>query len=449
MSTLSELFFTSIEGLLVIFAFALLSGKIKVKNLNKLSFVFFTLIYTIYTYWITLFIPAGVHSLFISLLTLLTLNYLFRGKIYISLIKTFLIFTFISVVEILISIFGLIITSVPLNLLLENETYLFICSIISKLIEFTCLIIFYKKPLNISWLNDTNPFKSRYKEILVFISAFMVLLVCANIFLSDNPDKAYLFNIFSFIIYLILIIAMLSAFHEGSKLELLQYANELQKENVQQLIEFNEMVAKERHEYKNHLNTILGLCTLNKEDSTERIKQYISKYANSSSTKNILIDSGIDFVDAVINVKYNNGQRRGIDLRVKFDEPLTSADIKEDVAVTVISNIIENAFEAMYTYDKQNKFVLLHTYFSEGRYFISISNNGPVISEADQLKIFNAGYSTKDNPSKTRGFGLSIVKSEVIRCNGSLSLKSNQEETEFLISFKAKSKVISQNFMVN
>ncbi len=439
MYTAFEIFFTFLEGLIVICLFSFLSSFDKVKTNNTLKFILFTFFYTTYTYWITLFIPSGFHTLLILCLTLVTLNYLFKGKLYISLIKIIIIFTFISIVEMLISVFGVIITSVPLNSLLSNNLYILICSIITKFIELICVVILYKIPINISWLNDGNPYKSRYKDILIFISAFMILLVYINIYLSNNPQNAYLFNIFSLLIYIVLILAMLSAFHEGSKLELLQYAHELQKENVQQLIEFNEMVAKERHEYKNHLNTILGLCTLNKEDSTERIKQYISKYANSSSTKNILIDSGIDFVDAVINVKYNNGLKRGIDLRVKFDEPLTSADIKEDVAVTIISNIIENAFEAMYTFDTQNKFVLLHTYFSEGSYFISISNNGPVISEADQVKIFNAGYSTKDNPSKTRGFGLSIVKSEIMRCNGSISLKSSQEETEFLISFKTKS----------
>ena len=212
----------------------------------------------------------------------------------------------------------------------------------------------------------------------------------------------------------------------------------MQKENIQQLIDFNEMVAKERHEYKNHLNTIFGLCTLDKPDTNERIKHYINNYANNSSTKNISIDSGNDLVDAVINVKYNNGLRKGIELKADFEAPLPSADIQEDVAVTILSNIIENAFEAMNNIIKDNKFVFLRTYVQNDLYFISISNNGPMISEVDKIKIFNAGYSTKDNPSKARGFGLSIVQNEINRCNGSIEINSTPELTEFLVSFDLK-----------
>lgn len=436
-----DILFTALEGFMIVFSFAIFSGlrdSILKYNTKMLFFIF---IYTIYTYWLTLIVPAGFHTLLISVLTVITLNYLFQSRFFKSLIKAFMIFTFISLVEILISMFSLLIINVPLNILLSNNLYIFICSIISKAIELSSVIILYRVPLNIYWLNDSNPYISRYKQVLIIISTVMVFLVCGNIYLAGNPQKAYIFNTLSFIIYLVLLLAMVSAFREGSNLELLQYANEIQKENIQQLIDFNEMVAKERHEYKNHLNTIYGLCTLNKQDSLERIKQYINNYANNSSTKNISIASGNDFVDAIINVKYNNALRKGIDLRVDFGEPLFSANLEEDVAVTIISNIIENAFEAMHSVEKEGKFVQLYTYIQGDLYFISISNNGPMITESEKSKIFNAGYSTKDNPSNTRGFGLSIVQNEVTRNNGDIVLNSSEESTEFLITFKAKHKL--------
>ena len=438
MFTVSELFFTALEGSIVVFFFAILSGYKHKISKNKTKLILFIGLYTLYTFIITYFIPSGIHTIFILLLTIVSLSYLFNSTLFKSLIKTFLILTFISIIEMSVSIFSLLITNTPLNELLDNNFYVLLCSAITKSIEIGCIFILYKSSLSLSWLNDSNPYQSRYKQILVITSTVAVFWAFINIYLSNGPQNTYIFNIISLAIYIVLVITMASAFHEGSKLELLQYANEMQKENIQQLIDFNEMVAKERHEYKNHLNTIFGLCTLNKPDTNERIKHYINNYANNSSTKNISIDSGNDLIDAVINVKYNNGLRKGIELNANFEEPLPSADIKEDVAVTVLSNIIENAFEAMSNITKDNKFVFLRTYVQCDRYFISISNNGPMISDADKSKIFNAGYSTKDNPSKTRGFGLSIVQNEITRCNGSIEIKSTPELTEFLISFNLK-----------
>lgn len=420
------------------YAFALLSGYKEFHKKNIIKLLLSVLVYTTYTYWISYFMPLGFHTILISLLTVILLNFTFNSAIFKTIIKTFLIFIAISIIETLISICGLVITNIPINKLLQNDYYIFICSIIAKAIELMCIFIMRKNSYNLSWLNGNTPVRSRYKSVLVLISTAIAFMIATNVYLTSSLEKAFIFNIFTFFIYLMLILALVSAFREGSKLELLQYANEMQKENIQQLIDFNELVAKERHEYKNHLNTIFGLCTLNKPDTNEKIKHYINNYANNSSTKNISIDSGNDLVDAVINVKYNNGLRKGIELKADFEAPLPLADIQEDVAVTILSNIIENAFEAMNNIIKDNKFVLLRTYVQNDRYFIAISNNGPMISEADKNKIFNAGYSTKDNPSKTRGFGLSIVQNEINRCNGSIEINSTPELTEFLISFNLK-----------
>ena len=438
MYTVSEIVFTAVEGFIVICGFALLSNRKEFITKNKIKLISFVLIYTIYTFWLSLFIAIGFRTIIISILTMVALNYTFNSTLAKSIIKTLALTVSMSIVEIFISIFGLLITNNQMNELLKNNFYVFICSIITKIIELISIYILYRKSPNLYWLNNINPYQSKYKQVLIIISTVMFYLVFMNIYLLGNPERAYLFNIFNFVIYLVLVLAIVSAFREGSKLELLQYANEMQKENIQQLIDFNEMVAKERHEYKNHLNIIFGLCTLNKPDTNERIKHYINNYANNSSTKNISIDSGNDLVDAVINVKYNNGLRKGIELKANFEEPLPSADIQEDVAVTILSNIIENAFEAMNNFVKDNKFVFLRTYVQNDRYFISISNNGPMISEADKSKIFNIGYSTKDNPSKTRGFGLSIVQNEINRCNGSIEINSTPELTEFLVSFNLK-----------
>ncbi|WP_242835580.1 sensor histidine kinase [Ruminiclostridium josui] len=325
--------------------------------------------------------------------------------------------------------------------LIQNKEILLILGTIAKLIQSTIVLILYKSHEGFSWLKDGNPYQSRYKQTLIMIFAVLFFMIGTNIYISRDPQNLLLYNIFTFVIYIVLIISMISAFREGSKLEILQYANELKKENVYQLIAFNEMVAKERHEYKNHLNTIYGLCTLNRPDLSDKVKQYINNYANNSEAMNINVCSGNDFVDAIISVKYNNAIKKDIEIFIDFEEPLSSAVIDEDTAVTVISNIIDNAYESIVEIDKEKKFIRLETYIENDTYYMSISNNGPMIPEAIIKKIFSAGYSTKENTSKKRGFGLSIVRSQIDKCGGSIHINSNEELTEFLISLKVNNQV--------
>lgn len=364
-----------------------------------------------------------------------------NGTLFKSVAKVFIVFLGMTFIESLIGLTCMSVIGKPMSVLIEDKLLLAVLSIIAKLIEGTIVFILYKSYNGLSWLKDGNPYQSRYKQTLIMIFAVLFFLIGTNIYISKDPHNFILYNIFTFVIYIVLIIAMISAFREGSKLEILQYANELKKENVYQLISFNEMVAKERHEYKNHLNTIYGLCTLNRPDLSQKVKQYINNYANNSETTNINVCSGNDFVDAIISVKYNNALRKDIEVLVDFEEPLSSAVIDEDTAVTVISNIIDNAYESILGTDREKKFIRLETYIENDNYYMSISNNGPMIPDAIIKKIFNAGYSTKDNASRKRGFGLSIVKAQIEKCGGSIQINSNEEITEFLITLQVNTQV--------
>lgn len=436
MFEVSEVIFTAIEGLVLILAFIILSNRREVIFKNYIKTIIFTIIYTIYTYWITLFFPTGLHTILILCLTILTLNYILNGTLLKSTVKIVLITLAIAAIQIPVLFVSMLVTGSPIAQLLENDKAMLYITIICQSFDILAVFVLYKLNFTFSWFNDSNPYQTKYKQILILISSVLLFMAGINVYISNHPSNTLLFNMFSFIIYIVLIVAILFAFREGSKLEIIQYANELKKENVKQLIDFNEMVAKERHEYKNHLNTIYGLCTLNKQDLNEKVKHYINNYANNSDTRNLSIHSDNDFVDAIINVKYNTALKKGIAVDVDFDAPLSDARIDEDVAVTIISNILDNAFEAMSFSNQENKYIRLHTYIENDSFYISISNNGPVISDADRKKIFNAGYSTKDNASKTRGFGLSIVQTVVEGSGGSIQINSNEKLTEFIICLK-------------
>ena len=71
---------------------------------------------------------------------------------------------------------------------------------------------------------------------------------------------------------------------------------------------------------------------------------------------------------------------------------------------------------------------------------ICIQNNGPMIEDEVIDKIFQSGFSTKDNSNKEHGFGLAIVKETIEKCKGKISVTSDIEKTEFIITIPRKDK---------
>lgn len=78
------------------------------------------------------------------------------------------------------------------------------------------------------------------------------------------------------------------------------------------------------------------------------------------------------------------------------------------------------------------------SYNSYDDIIISISNNGPEIPEDIRSNIFKEGFSTKDNKTGDRGYGLSIVKDIINSCNGKISISSDKEWTSFNITIPNK-----------
>ena len=64
---------------------------------------------------------------------------------------------------------------------------------------------------------------------------------------------------------------------------------------------------------------------------------------------------------------------------------------------------------------------------------LKIQNNGPKIPKKILDKIFDNGFTTKENKESNNGFGLAIVKELVESYNGKVQVSSTDKFTEFTI----------------
>ena len=138
---------------------------------------------------------------------------------------------------------------------------------------------------------------------------------------------------------------------------------------------------------------------------------------------------------ATVLTIFNYELKRNID--VEFTVPDSLSLLGFDIKLFQLwSNIIKNAIEAMD--DKKERGQLkINGKKTKNGIEISIENNGPLIPEQIQQKIFEKYFTTKSGQNGS-GLGLSIVKNVLSMHNATISLNSTSVSTTFTIFFNDK-----------
>jgi len=111
--------------------------------------------------------------------------------------------------------------------------------------------------------------------------------------------------------------------------------------------------------------------------------------------------------------------------------------IRQDELISIISNLVDNAFEAFQSKSYTDyKEIAVSTFREHEDFCIEVADNGDVISENMRKKIFDKGFSTKTSKKSDHGFGLYIIKQLVEKNNGSICVESSPEITKFTVRFK-------------
>ena len=105
--------------------------------------------------------------------------------------------------------------------------------------------------------------------------------------------------------------------------------------------------------------------------------------------------------------------------------------INSEDLITIIGNLIENAFEACSNSEKNNKIVEVSLYEDKSLIKISVKDNGVPIKEEIKEIIFKNGVSSK---GEGRGVGLSIIKNKIDLYQGNIDIKNTDDEKIFNIT---------------
>ena len=190
------------------------------------------------------------------------------------------------------------------------------------------------------------------------------------------------------------------------------------------------------HDFTNKLHVILGLIQMEMYAEATSYIQNITMVQRETISK-VMNCINEPAVAALLIGKIARASELNVRFILREGCYYSPADIHlpSELLVTVIGNLIDNAFEAMnsMSYDGQKE--LLFGMFSKpGALLITTDDTGTGIAEEHIEHIFENGFSTK---GAGRGTGLYQVKTITENAGGSINVESQEGVgTSFTVSFK-------------
>lgn len=280
-------------------------------------------------------------------------------------------------------------------------------------------IVSYLVLRNMKFIYKINlTIKSRISSIITLIIITLVLdFIVSFLFIYNDKDNPF----FKGIIFLLLgafIISLTLYFASIDK-----KSNEIRSLNIELERKINEL-KKIKHDYGSQISYLYGSYLMKDyEKLGELLKGIIGGYDISSQVK--VVSSELSLISQIVN----STNLKEVDVFIKENAELKDTNVNELDLQKVISNIVRNSIDAL---DGQG-ILTIKSYYSYNNIIINIQNNGPEINKDIIEKIFEEGFSTKENKNGDNGFGLYIVKEIIDKYYGSISVNSNQNLTTFTI----------------
>ena len=190
------------------------------------------------------------------------------------------------------------------------------------------------------------------------------------------------------------------------------------------------------HDFTNKLHVILGLIQMEMYDDASSYIQNITivQRENISKVMNAVSEPA---VAALLIGKIARASELNINFVLREGCYYSPADMNlpSEMLITVIGNLLDNAFDAMNESSdyKKHKELMFGIYSKPGAVLVTVDDTGSGIKNEDMELIFKNGFSTK---GECRGTGLHQVKAMVENFGGKITVESQEGVgSSFSISF--------------
>jgi two-component system, CitB family, sensor kinase len=190
---------------------------------------------------------------------------------------------------------------------------------------------------------------------------------------------------------------------------------------------YAEGLRAQTHEYSNRLYTLLGLIQLG---SYKEAIDFISKEVDVAQgfIQFLMKEIPDPIIAGFILGKVSLASELKVNLLIDRESSFKDIphEISRDSLVTIIGNLVNNAFEAVRENNGEKRVSLFLTDLGK-ELIIEVEDNGKGIDSKDNGQIFKEGFTTKDKNSNA-GIGLSLVQNAINSLGGYVTFSSNVGE---------------------
>lgn len=195
------------------------------------------------------------------------------------------------------------------------------------------------------------------------------------------------------------------------------------------------------HDFTNKLHVILGLIQMEMYDDASSYIQNITMVQRENISK-VMNSVSEPAVAALLIGKIARASELNVNFVLREGCYYSSTDMKlpSEMLITVIGNLLDNAFDAMNGSNnyKEHKELMFGIYSRPDAVLITVDDTGSGIIEQNMEFIFENGYSTK---GEGRGTGLYQVKNMVENFGGKITVESQEGVgSSFSVSFTQERK---------
>lgn len=433
MDIFKEVIIDGIEALILLSIFGIFFDEKKFIKENKIKSIVFCFLFTTFLFWSSTYVTIVYHTLFNVAFSILLLTFVTKIKIISSMVVYFIFTTIILVTEISVGMLEMLFFHTDLQQIVLNPNYLLLFTIITKMLQIIIVALLFRFNLSIRRFKLFRKEEGElYSNFIIAIGVFGIFTFGVSFSVYDMKNIAT-YNILIFTLYIAFFIVAIRDLKEREKLINIKNKYKIQEYEIKNMEQIISIIRQEKHDYANHINVIQALCCLNKPNAVERIKSYVSKISETIHSSFRYLDTGNDYIDGLLSIKNNYAIKNEIDFRVIINESFSTLKIREDELISIVSNLVDNAFES---FEKnltlENKKVSFETILENEKFIIRIIDNGILIPESILKNIFIKGFSTKIEKKEGHGFGLFISKELVEKNHGIISVESNIVESNII-----------------